>query len=571
MASGSETVLAVLAGDSARQGRRLGAALTNTREAMEALRHAFCEIAWFQAPHGDDLSNELTTLATLANELSDALRACLDGKGSPERVWRARKEGDRVCQSLGEAIVPRHDEGPGAASLLPKLFRVDPAWQPVLPDLDVHGLRAASALSLDELNALGAAVAKHLVPEGAAWMPPPTRALLAVLVADRPLIAHRTALATRDVVVSSADRHGGAVASVLADYRRQGIRELAAHREIVMKLEAAVVAEMRGDHEGHALAVAWLYAALADGPAHRAAITLLRLHGRDMGDRPKLGNVREALGTLRCCHAASAFEAALQPDWRNAIDHRELHWDPSASALVLRDALVSVHDLAARCQAATAATAGVELGITLAMAARPVVYREVERLAPKHLDRALVEYGLREELAGRGVTRAAVRTVADRLLVGPVHREDIVYVLAAMVGRAEDLRSMQAIELAAEGLPVLLVAPSALRRAGTLRCTDDRGGRVLPPDALLPVFVTALAAAGAEPLHALNLVVEKAIRDVDADVGSLRGMARRLAIAARRARRVVRVCHTEAGFQSPESTAVDSCLRELEAASNEFN
>jgi len=556
--------------------RQLGAALPNTltaiTEALAAFGRAVEELNWFTPPADDRLGDELAAIGETVSSLRTEIATLLNDASS-DGLASHLDAGDAHAAAIEALGGSADDDEIAPWSMLRTLFALPATWDDAPPELDLHALRAATALSQADLDALSLRLSAHLLPAQPQWAPHATGALLGVLLCERPLIAHRGARSTQELLHDSLARDRPSATQALADYKTGGELRVASHKELIAQLAALEAARAAGDPESAALAVARLYAAVAEGPVTRAAELVLGLLGAPLVADVTLATVRDQLATHDEVVVARDLAAAIEPDWRNAVDHRQVFWDAGRQELCLRGDAVDQTEVFRRQAAGYSAAYGVELSIAVAMTGDRPLLDAVERLRPVHSNRVLVEHRVGQNLAAHNAP-TQLRSVGRRLVVGPLEREQLVPALGALVSSIDDLRTTEAIELHLTGCQPLLVTPDVLRRARRLRERDERNELWLSADSMLPAFVGGLMALGVEPREALEQVAEKALRSVTVDVEagkSKRAMARQLARTAARAECVIREARMVCGETSPATVEVLAALRELGQRAQEYS
>jgi hypothetical protein len=570
---GCRTVRRICGVEDKRRGKQLPRALIALAAVVRRLDAALATVAWFEPPAQDPAHAAMNALSAAVNDAVDALRELLES-GEPHLVDAAITSVDRQLATFEQALVRIPDlDGPPPWALLCELFDVESNVAPGPPDLNAQALVAVSPLTGRELEEVSRRVVGHLLPADPAWIPDSANAVAGLVACERPLIAHRCALATRDLLMCARAERLSETVQILIDRRRDGEREFASHREIVQLLSAMRDAEAAGDAEANALATARTYAATVEGPVRRAAYFMLRLLGAEPGPSPTLSTLKERLEAQGEAVVTTDLARSIEPDWRNAVDHREAYWDAGAGLLRLRTQLVNPGDVFVRQAMGMAAAAGVEAGIAIAMTGSAELLSAIDRIAPVHTDRILVEHRLGRQLALHGVRAPRLETSGERLFLGPVPRSDLPGIFGALVASTEDLRSRDAVQIAFEDAPTLVLSRHAIRRAEQLSPRNGAGRRTVSSDAMLPALAVACVALGEEPSRALDLAAEKAARFVDINPEqetSRRALARRMATAARRADRIVQEIRRAVDAKSPGTTELLRRLRALSAAADAY-
>lgn len=551
----------------ANPGKELPRILEALVDARRHLAVSIAEIASFGPPPADPLGAAIDSQLDLSNRLLSQFRAAtVDGNEAAalEPLIRALRKGN---SSLLELLTSPPASARQAAELLHEMFALPPGSEILDGSLDPNMLRSRSRLDASQLDELAAQQLEELLPPGVAWIPNPTIFLAAMVLAERPLAARRMAAYSRDAVLACYARNPQLATEALLFQRRNGPAHFTASKAVGRELAAIKAARSSGDREGLALAAARVYAATAEGPVKHSAITLLVLLGIDVPEKPSLAFLRDNLAK----HAAEAgaLTESIEPEWRNAVDHREYSWDPKSDRLMLRGEQVPIEDPLSRHALGLSAVAGLECGITIAVASVPDLLDRVERIAPIHADRVLVEHRLGQQLAVQGVEDPRVEVTQSGIVVGPLADAAIVEGLAGVVGASDYLGEEDVIELRFQTLPPLLVTPDARMRARRLQKKDAENHSVLETDAAVPLLVSGLVELGTAPEDAVDRCTQAALNSFVDGVSpnteqSVKALARRVQRSALRARQAIREAQIVGGVRSDASQEASKRLRLLE-------
>ena len=551
-------------------GRQLPKRLERLAHAHAAFATALEELSWFLAPQPDPAQEHLVGITRAATGLLRLVGEALDERsqrvdqGLAAGAAAFAAEGDDHAAALREMPRTPENEAVAPRTLVESLFELPSEFVWDGPDFDVDGVRVGTPLSTAALQALSRRLIGHLLPESAQWVPSATDAI-SLLIAERPLIAHRCALSVRRLVERAAGRDQAAIARVLAAYRSGVDQELASHREIIAALRDLHRAQASADNEGAALAVARCYAAVIEGPVSRAAALVLELAGGEALPEPTLGTLRERLNAHARLDIASDLAACIEPEWRNAIDHRQVHWDARTQTLILRDTSVPTSDVFDRQALGTAAVHGLAAGVRCAITALPTLFDAINLDTPIHRERALVEQRFKAQFAANGVTVRSLRTVGDRIMVRLGERGCVPGLFGALVANVDDLRETTAVEVTFDDAPRLLVATDLLRRASDAGPEADEL-------AMLPVFAGALIALDVSPDDVLDRAAQVAVRPIwkmfpaseDAMPRSATArLARELGLAAARAKGMITGIQAVTHARTERSTAMLAALAQI--------
>ncbi len=299
----------------------------------------------------------------------------------------------------------------------------------------------------------------------------------------------------------------------------------------------------------------------------RAAEILLRLHQIELPARSTLATVRDQLAALADDVAARELALAIEPEWRNAIQHGQVFWDARALRLALGETRVDADEVLERY------APGVEAGIALAMTASPRLARALNAVAPAHGDRVLVEHRVQAALASSRAVVHRVQTVGDRLVISVPAREDLTKALGALVAQVDTLRASEAVDIGVDGLPPLVVTPDALRRVASLSGRGPGGRRILSPRSALPAMLVVMLAIGEAAEYALDVCTGKALIGVATELPagrSPRTVARHIRTDAVAARRAISQLQTLVGAATPGSAAALGAVAAIERAAADF-
>lgn len=556
-------------GDAKRFGKQAPKVLADLCAARDEIVMAIRELSWFGPPAGNLLGTAVDDAILSLNLLLEALEQVAAGHQGdlPTRIEDAKRATEILDQAIGEPI----DSDQFPISMVYDHFQIPPGDHFTTSALEPNTLRALSPMDDHEMEALSKHLLSHLILPGSAWAPSPTVHLASVLLAERPLIAHRMAAFTADLVVEVFKQQPRRAVRALGSQRERGQSQLASSKEIAAEIAVIRDAQENDDEEALGLASARLYAAAAEGPVGRAAVTLLQLLGVKLPKQPTLTFLRDQLRGRTGSRVD--FSHAFEPEWRNAVDHREFHWDPLRQALDLRGQAVTREDLSSRYDFGVSGMVGVECGITLAVAAHPKLLDEVDRVSPLHGDRVLVEHRLAQSLAGQGIA-TKITTTSEGLMIGPVADGEVIAAIGGLMGSIDSIKKVGRYEIRFEQAPPLVISRDALRRANKLRRRDGNNDRILGTEAVNPVFVGGLIELGIPPEEAITRGAKAAATSVAVEAGaeapSRKSRARRTAKSAKRAIRTIRESSRIVGTISEPARQLEQILKRVEVTADSY-
>jgi hypothetical protein len=442
---------------------------------------------WFRAP--SDSTVDVATLAELGAIVHSVLRESLDTETNPAIAGQAIARGDAIVELVREEI-----ERPSTGStdyVLAIVFGIPTDMVKRLTGLDSGGLlRAASKLTVGELEAISRRVLRHLIPEEATYPPSATDVLPGMLVAERPSIAHLAALYARDAVLK-ADT--GRAIEVLERRRANMPTDWATHRSIINGL-----ARLKGagdDEEEASLAEAELSWLIAEGPVRQAGWTMLALDGAEGDKAPLLSELHDRLLAAKT-PLTQLTASAIEPAWRNSVAHRDVAYDGTHQKLVLEGELVPARQLRSRRAIGEAVSHGLDCGIALACATNPALALRLNVQLPVAQHPQIAKSRLADRLSGQGLVAETIKLQGDVVLMafddGNLYdaSKAIAEVAAAHRGFA-----ISRLEMRFGDRPPLVVSRRTL--AEVARLTRRTG--VMPVYAMWPVIADGRLGDGVQP------------------------------------------------------------------------
>ena len=178
----------------------------------------------------------------------------------------------------------------------------------------------------------------------------------ALVLTDRPLIALRTAIRIKDLLLSKLDDDAEQLAQPLRALKLEVDRSATSHAGMVRVGEQLRSAETASDRAALTLD---LYRRVIEGQLRPWSWALLQILGRRGMKVPEVSSLRDQLLSERSPLLRDAAEAIL-PVARNAAAHEDYVWDDNQRMLRVGDATVSIADLEAAFSRAYAFMAGAE-------------------------------------------------------------------------------------------------------------------------------------------------------------------------------------------------------------------
>lgn len=561
------------------------------------LAESFRQLAWFEPPASVQ-RHWLREIYERCSLLANDVRVLLETNAHDG--WQLlRSNVETWTRELFESAPPYDSVMPPWALYL-RLLELEPEAVDLREEHPLASARAQTPLNGSEVEALSRKVAGDLLPATARWVPDVGRALAALVLSERPLIARRAAEAAVTLLMSAAAENLLATARALANVRERVGESYASHTEITDLLAILQRAQDSGNQMQIGLAAGRLYAATIEGPVSRAGTATLQLLKRPVADDRSLAEKKDQLDSADN-QLATDLGYAIKPEWRNAVDHREMRWDARAQKLSLRGESVDVRDVLRLQQIGLAAADGLEVGISIACSAVPGLLEAIEQLAPQRTDHISVEHHLRDSLAAQGVTLRSLRTEGTQLYVSLHQLEDVSALLAVLRGDATEYSGVETIAVDMPDQEILFVDSSELRRSTEFADATTRQAYGIL--ALASTFANALIALGVPPTEALNRcasavaghVMHRLTKALEAGVSTAE-LARAAYEGARDARKLVedieRVAHCETpeasrlkwvlsslatsaaayerGLDTPDGVEIRTALRTLESAQAEM-
>jgi hypothetical protein len=468
----------------AQAGRRAPAALRSLVKAAEIVIAQVEPVCWFVAPEESAVKvSDVAQLADNARAISHGALALVSGDRSTDAHVVA---GNAIVDAIDVEI--KLSGSQPSSDTLTTVFAVDPGLLSRLGGLDATAcIRAATTLGEKELDQLSRQVLQHLITKDTAYAPKATSVLAPMLALDRPLIAHVVASHLSQDLLGMAPEHVG---EVLMAWRAFVPEIWAAHRSIRTH-EQRIIAAGDSDPEDAALAEAEITATFMEGAIRRLGWTCLRLYTGVSGAMPMLDELRNRLLAAEP-FVTTAAGRAMEPAWRNAVNHRDMAYNPMTGQLRLGEDVVAPAQLRGIRQLGEGVAFGFECGVTIARASSKPLADKLDLGADIRTNPQLVQTRLADLLAQHRVVCERIDIADDRVIftVASLNAADAAMVLAEFAD-ATDLYQLSSVELRVDGCTPLHVSASVLAELQRLRL--EAGGGALPVYALWPVIAAGRA------------------------------------------------------------------------------
>ncbi|MBB5966612.1 hypothetical protein [Planomonospora venezuelensis] len=228
--------------------------------------------------------------------------------------------------------------------------RLGAAWARDQENLDKRLRHQMRHLIVDSLLPITVKLRQHLV---------------ALATANRPLIAHHSAILARDFITDKLREDLDHTRIVIGRHVKTVPLMLSAHRgkknSWKMYIEAA-------HPEDQVRPLLDLYKIVSEGDVKRTAIVVLELLGRTVPTTVTLATVKDLLSAEGNAPMCEMLAALIRPEWRNAIAHEDFLWDSEKSMAILDGKLVSLGELLHTSIAAMNICEGFEHGVAVSYA-----------------------------------------------------------------------------------------------------------------------------------------------------------------------------------------------------------
>ncbi len=337
----------------------------------------------------------------------------------------------------------------------------------------------------------------HLLPSAHDYVPDPRHVLVSLMMAPRPLIAHRTALLTRDLVLCLLPLHAKLAAEAYAPLMRRANQNRFAHAGVRQGLRALSAGDR--DPDSRLYFAAYGYLDLIEVPLRLTAEALLRMQGRSGLERLSLARVAQAVAS----HGGALTDqlgGLLRTRWRNAIAHRDLYWDPVAEIVVFDREQVPFTEFSRTYGRAFSFHQGFEVGVALARSASADL-RDAMAVAAGPRPSALRDSRIRDRLSLHGNTFGLAQRRGSSFLLstGALSPQTFGNLCVALLEAAGEDESIGFWVVYARGYEQPLHITSASISAMGQASTGDAGAQsVVLPYALTPVLASIWLGLGHE-------------------------------------------------------------------------
>lgn len=436
-------------------------------------------VCWFMAaPNSTVTISEIAQIAEHARNIAHGALGLIAGDNATDADVSA---GNAIVDAIAREITLPSTEPP--SDTLTTALALDPAVMNQLGGLDASArLMAASKLDHGVLDELSRDILQHLITDHTTYAPNATSVLAPMLALARPLLAHVVALHVSQDLQEMAPEHVG---EVLIAWREFLPEIWAAHRSIRTH-ERRIATAGESDPEDSALAEAEITATFMEGPIRRLGWTCLRLYTQADGTMPMLDELRSRLiaaGPFVTTATGNAIVAA----WRNAVNHRDMAYNPVTGELRLGGDQVNTNQLRGLRQFGEAVAYGFECGVTIARASSEPLAKKLELGADVRIEPHLVHARLASLLAGQGVVCDRIEIAEDRVIFTvPSVNAAIGALVLTEFAEATDLYQLSGVELRVVDRTPLHVPVTVLAELRRLR--HGAGGAGLPACALWPVI-----------------------------------------------------------------------------------
>ncbi|GAA1225569.1 hypothetical protein GCM10009665_15020 [Kitasatospora nipponensis] len=506
-------------------GRTLPTLLVQLRSSADALDTVAGEVLRFAPP--DAVAGEAQLVEDLATHGRGFVQAVWDcaGDGWNESSWQdARTRGqsaDAAAQTLLD--IPATSHGSDSEDVFDRTLGV-PSSELRVGKGPAFAARLAAAWSRDPegLDRRMRDQTSHLLDDSLV-LTGKVRLHLAVLAAaDRPLLMHRAAALTRELVSSMLAVEPEQVRSAIAEHVRSEPAMLSTHRGL---FNAWGIYKGAPSAEEQMRPVADMYKIVVEGDVKRTAKVLLRLLGRPVPPALTLATARELLASEQTQPLCSILASVIMPAWRNAVAHEDFHWDSSIGAPLLSGQQVDLGEILVEVGRARSVCLGFEHGVAIAYAQAPL---KDSQSAEPHNEVAR-NLGILRAVGEAGQPVLDLRRIRTtvQLEVQSVSIKTLETLLGALVSGAEVDKSVERWEVhQGSRRPAFCVDRSAIDAVLSLAEVDDQDRKTLTfPPAGLPMIASGLANAGAPLDSAVSALLALAAAQV---VGERDRLARRL-------------------------------------------
>jgi hypothetical protein len=391
-----------------------------------------------------------------------------------------------------------------------------------------------------------------------------------------PLVAHRAARDACDLVRAAVAADVSAAADVIVRAVARDQKAFSTHRGLSKTRREIAAAP---DEDALTREVAEFYRALCEGPLRSAAIETLGFLGETLSNIVGLNEIRSRLLVHRTeSPLCETIAFLIEPAWRNARAHEDLHWDPERGMAIFGEAAVDLTDVESTSELIWSVSRGFQAGIQIARSVLPPLAEAIIQIegagSPINRDTQLAKsFGLLTLIA------YDIRRNRDHVTVilKPLRETGLANRIGlALVNAAKVDSSVNVWTLEADDLPAFSVGRAAAQSAATLFGPGPDGQLAfLYPTSFAPLLADALIRHGVAIEDAAAQARDLPLRDTLTHLPQFvvsGGLSRQSSLrnfrrAARRTHQAVQVVATHLGVQAPKDldlTALCTILRKLE-------
>ncbi|NYD49708.1 hypothetical protein BJY14_005691 [Actinomadura luteofluorescens] len=205
---------------------------------------------------------------------------------------------------------------------------------------------------------------QHLLNSKVALAPKTRLHLVMLLLSDRPLLAQRAALLTRNLIDHLLVTDPVSTLSLIEAHVEREPLMLSTHRAFISARDR--YAEELHD-EARMRPVFEMYKTTVEGDIKRTAELTLRLLKKPVPSKPTLSPILDQLIAARQ-PITSLLASPVVREWRNAVAHEDIYWDSEAGMAVADGHPFGLNEILARALQARSICQGFEHGIAICYA-----------------------------------------------------------------------------------------------------------------------------------------------------------------------------------------------------------
>lgn len=536
---------------------------------VEALETLCNQCLWFCPPVR--LSDEYTAVGTFAARVNE-FGAFLKNGQRTGGLWPILSELEAQSSALA-GLTTLTVDADDRSGLLLETFGID------VDKLD-HPIDVADALvtevGVTEVNAKAASLYRHLLPPQPAYVPDPRHSLLSIAHVPRPLVAHRTAVMTRDLLLSQLPQHAALLSTACAPLAKRANYNRFANFGILQGLRA--LTSLSTDPETVLYLSAYGFLDLVEVPLRLIGRALLNTMGKAPPRPDTLGPLYNALASADH-ELTSDLAKLIHVPWRNAIAHRDLYWDAEREGIIVKNDLVELAQFAVEYRRGYSFHQGFEVGVSMARAGS-IEFRESLVAAVGSLPVALVDNRIRDAFSSSGANiRGTERSVNAMALI--IDKMDILGLQKVCAGLADAIKIDDSIRewvISAPDCEPLVLSTEAIEAMIESCSSADSKPFLLFPYALTPVFASAsrdILSDETTSLIAVHFTLNNALGEYErwGPFVRLRSMEAfgQLSRSLRCQRRALRAAEEVSGVNSEFSNAVVRNMEALERGLEELD